>query len=61
MQTRSAARRTPPAPAGSNEEGEAACISGARIPEVTPELVTHRFPFSLRFGPDFVAAFRMLR
>src|SRR5205809_4408275 len=54
MQSRSAARRTPPAPAGSNEDGEAACISRARIPEVIRKLVTLRSAVTTRFRRDFV-------
>src|SRR5581483_11570989 len=52
MQTRSAVRRMPPAPAGSNEDGEAACIGGARLAALTPALVTLR----LRQLPRFLAS-----
>src|SRR5581483_8063800 len=52
MQTRSAVRRMPPAPAGSNEDGEAACIGGARLADLTPALVT----LCLRQLPRFLAS-----
>src|SRR5581483_1288605 len=52
MQTRSAVRRMPPAPAGSNEDEEAACIGGARLADLTPALVTLR----LRQLPRFLAS-----
>src|SRR5882762_8775912 len=55
MHKTSTPRRRPPAPAGSNEDGEAACICRARIPEVRGELVTHRSPAGMRFPPYFVA------
>src|SRR6266496_3071683 len=54
MQTTSAARRTPPAPAGSKEDGEAACISTARVPESTRTLVTPRSRQMTMFCGQFV-------
>jgi len=38
MQRTRTLRSRPPAPAGSKDDGEAACISAARIPEVAPSL-----------------------
>src|SRR3954454_22885033 len=55
MHSTSTPRRRPPAPAGSNEDGEATGISRVRIPEETGKLVTHRLPTSMRFPPDFVS------
>src|SRR5437763_5534663 len=57
MQRRSAASRTPPAPAGSNEDGEAACISRASVPKETGELVTGGLRQMMRFPAQFVRLF----
>src|SRR3954451_3490457 len=54
MQATSTARSSPPAPAALNCDGEAACISRARIPEVGASLVTHRTGVVMRFLPKFV-------
>src|SRR5689334_3466435 len=57
MQTRRAASRTPPAPAGSKEDGEAACICRASVPEEGAELVTRRLRQITHFSPQFVLPF----
>src|SRR4051795_5182779 len=52
MQTRSAASNTPPAPAGSKEDGEAACMCGARLADCPAELVTRRLRRMPHFCPS---------
>src|SRR3954468_1003476 len=48
------ARSRPPAPAGSNDDGEAACICAARITDADRSLVTQPSGVTVRKGPDFV-------
>src|SRR5258705_9278392 len=52
--TRTASNR-PPAPAGLRDDGEAACISRASVPEVTGELVTRRLRRRRDFGASSCA------
>src|SRR5258705_3768110 len=54
MQATRTASNRPPAPAGLRDDGEAACVSRASVPEVTGELVTRRLRQTTRFRGEFV-------
>src|SRR5256885_7029023 len=53
-QTARTARSRPPAPAGSNDDGEAACICAARITDAGGSLVTQPTGVTVRKAADFV-------
>src|SRR3954454_24206270 len=54
MQATRTASNRPPAPAGLRDDGEAGCISRARVPEETATLVTLRSRQTTRFRVKFV-------
>src|SRR5258705_10010220 len=54
MQSARTARSRPPAPAGSNDEGEAACIGATRITDGGASLVTQSAGLTVGKSRDFV-------